>query len=159
MKDIYCCYKISLQPLLPPYILHFKKSVKNERFHWWATSLHQELGRNCFLNHWFDSNFGRRMQHHIFLPRSFFFFTEVFEIKSSWAQKKTDFQVIKEQDDPAKESVGHFGLHLYTKHKKKEYSFLEWRIVGKMAWGARTNISLLIESDHVPEGWKELEED
>lgn len=158
MKDIYCFYKISLQLLLPPYILHFKKSVKNERFHWWATSLHQELGRNCFLNRWFDSNFGRRMQHHIFQPHSFFFHWSIWN-KNLLSTEKTETQVIKEQDDPAKESVGHFGLHLCTKHKKKEYSFLEWRIVGKMAWGARTNIPLLIELDYVPEGWKELEED
>lgn len=95
----------------------------------------------------------------IFFNHTFFFSTKLFEIKILLSTEKTETQVIKEQDDPAKESVGHFGLHLGAKCKSKAYSFLEWKIVGQSPQGARTNIYLFTELDHMPEGWKELEED
>lgn len=58
----------------------------------------------------------------IFFNHTFFFppSTKVFEIKILLStEKKTETQVIKEQDDPAEKSVGHFGLHLGAKHKSK----------------------------------------
>lgn len=61
----------------------------------------------------------------ILFNHTFFFSTKVFEIKILLSTEKTETQVIKEQDDPAKESVGHFGLHLGAKCNSKAYSFLE----------------------------------
>lgn len=157
MKGIYCCYKLSLQPLLAAYILHFKNLLKMKGFiderpacikslegtFFLTTDLTQILAGGCST---------------IFFNHTFFFFHWNIWNKNLLSTEKTETQVIKEQDDPAKESVGYSGLHLCAKHRNEDHSFLEWRIVGKIARGARTNISLFTESDHMPEGWKELDE-
>lgn len=57
--------------------------------------------------------------------------------------------VIKEQDDPAQKSDEHFRLHLDANCRSKAFYRMKKE---KLPQEARTNIYLLIELDHMPEG-------